>query len=373
MSKMILGASLAALAIALAAAPVVAQQSIAAKNSYTSPLPFFKDLKKWDPAYKAPRASDGHADLQGIWSSASLTTMTRGGGRNANLGVTSLTIPQDKIDELTYNSTYNAGLRADNKATADTAGAGDGKGGKDVKGYNNFWIDPGSEYGKINGEYRSSWIVKPENGQVPYTAAGRQARGQRMANFRTVKNTGPEIRPLGERCIASFGSQAGPPLNNAMYNNNIQIVQTPTAVVLDIEMNHDARIVRIDGSGDAAKARPASVKQWFGDSVGRWEGDTLVVETRNFSDLQNQIGAFPLSDKGKVTERFTRVSAQEIFYQFTVEDPVYYSTPWSGEIPLRKSKEKIFEYACHEGNYALPGILRGDAMGRDTAIDKDGE
>ena len=369
MKRSVVSASIAALAIAMTCLPAAAQQSIAADGSFKSPLPFFKDLPKWDPDYKAPRTADGKPDLQGVWSSASLTTMTRG-GRGPGGG--DLVIPQAKIDELTENAYYNQRLANDNKPTDPSAGAGDGKGGKDVKGYNNFWIDPGSEYAKVNGEYRSSWIVTG-NGQVPYTAEGRAARGARMAAVRTVNNTGPEIRSLGDRCLISFGSQAGPPLTNAMYNNHIQIVQTPDHLLLDVEMNHDARIVRIRKDGEQAKPLPTPVKQWFGDSIAHWEGDTLVVVTRNVHPIQERSGAIPISEDGKVTERFTRVSDQELFYEYTVEDPKYYSQPWKGEMPLRRSAEKVFEYACHEGNYALPGILFGDSEGRDTAIESEGE
>jgi hypothetical protein len=195
-----------------------------------------------------------------------------------------------------------------------------------------------------------------------------------MANVKAVKNTGPEIRPLGERCFISFGSQGGPPLSNAMYNNNFQIVQTPDHVLIDVEMNHDARIIRIEGpTSQKVAAYPDAVTRWFGDSIGHWEGDTLVVVTQNFSPSQLQLGAYPVSDKGKVTERFRRASDDIIDYTFTVDDPVYYTQAWSGQIPLRRSKEKLFEYACHEGNYALPGILRADAEGKDTAISSNGE
>ena len=369
MKRTILGASIAALGLAIAAMPASAQQSIAAEGSYKSPLPFFKDLAKWDPGYKAPRTADGKPDLQGVWSSASLTTLTRGG---RGPGGSDLVIPQEKIDELTKNAYYNQRLDNDNKPTDPNAGAGDGKGGKDVKGYNNFWIDPGSEYAKVNGEYRSSWIVSG-NGQVPYTAEGRAARGARMASVRQVRNTGPEIRSLGDRCLISFGSQAGPPLTNAMYNNHIQIVQTSDHVLLDVEMNHDARIIRIQKDGEQEKPLPIPVKQWFGDSIAHWEGDTLVVVTKNVHPIQERSGAIPISETGKVTERFTRVSDKEIFYEYTVEDPKYYAQAWKGEMPLRMSEEKVFEYACHEGNYALPGMLFGDAEGRDTAIEAEGE
>jgi uncharacterized protein YegP (UPF0339 family) len=355
-----------------------AQQSIAGETSFESPLPFFKDLKPWDPAYRAPRAADGRPDLQGVWSTASLTTMTRagpGGQQQAGGGNVhdKLVIPQERIDQLTRNSYYNQRLANDQKPTDPGATAGDGRGGKDVKGYNNFWIDPGSEYAKINGQYRSSWIIKPDNGQIPFTAEGRKVRASRMTAVRDVRNTGPEIRTLGDRCLTSFASSAGPPLNNAMYNNHIQIVQTPQQVLLNIEMNHDVRILRLGGAEQAASPLPSDMRRWFGDSVARWDGESLVVETRNINPLQERAGAFPLSAEGKVTERFTRKSDVEILYEFTVEDPRYYSETWSGEMLMRRSKERVYEYACHEGNYALPGILRGDAEDRDTAIDQDGE
>jgi hypothetical protein len=374
MTKRILGASIAALAAVIVAMPASAQQSIAAEGSFKSPIPHFKDLKPWDASYKAPKTAWGAPDIQGVWSTASLTTMTRGGrgGGAGAPGGSSLVISDAEIEQLTFNSYYNTRLRNDNKVTDASAGAGDGKGGTDVKGYNNFWIDPGSEYARVNGEWRSSWIVTG-NGQVPYTAEGRTARGARMATVRRVNNTGPEIRTLGDRCLISFGSQAGPPITNAMYNNNIQIVQTPDHVIIDVEMNHDARIIRLKKPGEDMKARPTVVKQWFGDSIGWFEGDTLVVETRNVHPIQESSGAVPISETGKVTERFTRKGPQEIFYEYIVEDPKYYTTAWKGEMPMRKSTEHVYEYACHEGNYALPGILWGDAEGRDTAIEQEGE
>jgi hypothetical protein len=390
--KLTRGASLAALGLVAALAlPAAAQQiaaksgvgyadpnaavegprTIAAKNSFTSPIPFFKDLKPWDPNYKPPRAADGHPDLQGVWTSASLTTMTRGRGRNAGVGISTLVIPPEKVAEATEKAGYTKSAEESQKRTDPNAGVFTDK--NTDAGYNAFWIDPGSEWAKVNNEWRSSWITSPANGQVPFTAEGRSFRGNRMASVRRINNTGPEIRPVGERCLASFGSQAGPPLNNAMYNNNYQIVQTADNLLIDVEMNHDARIIRIDREGATKAALPAPVKQWFGDSIAHWEGDTLVVVTRNLNPTQLQVGAFPVSEKGKVTERFKRVSDDVIDYQFAVEDPVYYSQTWTGQIPLRKSKEHLYEYACHEGNYALPGILRADSQGRDTAISAEGE
>ncbi len=369
MKKLIVSASIVALGFAAMPGVASAQQSIAGATNFESPIPFFKDLKAWDPAYKAPRTADGKPDLQGVWSNASLTTMTRA-GRGPGGG---LVIPTEQIEDLTFNSYYNARLRADQEQTDQSETAGDGQGGSDVKGYNNFWIDPGSEYAKVNGQYRSSWIVTPETGQVPFSAEGRAARGARMAAARRSTNTGPEVRSVGDRCLISFGSNAGPPLTNAMYNNHYQIVQTPGHVMINAEMNHDVRVVTLVDKPDDAQRRPGALRQWMGDAIGWWEGDTLVVETRNVHPIQESSGAFPISDKGKVTERFTRVSDLEIFYEFTVEDPTYYSQAWSGEVPMRKSNEAVYEYACHEGNYALPGILRGMAIGLDTALESEGE
>ncbi|HOZ28856.1 MAG TPA: hypothetical protein PK080_15925, partial [Hyphomonadaceae bacterium] len=343
-------------------------KTIAGTKSYVSPLPYFRDLKPWDPNYNPPRTPDGKPDLQGVWSTASLTTMMRGG--NGDKVGTDLIIPHEKIDELTKGAAYTRAADASQKRTDPNAGVFTDKNAE--AGYNAFWIDPGSEYAKVNNEWRSSWITSPADGRPPFSKAAMELRGERMANVKAAKNTGPEIRPMGERCFISFGSQGGPPLNNAMYNNNLQIVQTPNAVMIDIEMNHDARIIKVSDK-PAEGARPDAVRAWFGDSLGHWEGDTFVVVTRNFSDSHKKMGAFPVSDDGQVTEWFKRVSDDVIDYRFEVKDPVYYTQTWTGQIPLRRSQEHLYEYACHEGNYAMPGILRADAEGHDTAIESEGE
>jgi hypothetical protein len=162
---------------------------------------------------------------------------------------------------------------------------------------------------------------------------------------------GPEMRSLGERCLMSFGSSAGPPMIPLLYNNNYQIVQTKDAVVILVEMVHDARVVRLN-----AQHKPDSIRQWMGDSIGRWDGDTLVVETVNLRPEQRFNGA---TDKVKFTERFTRIAPDQISYQFTIEDAAVWDKPWGGEVAMNKSKDNLYEYACHEGNYALPGILAG--------------
>lgn len=339
--------------------------TIAGSKSYVSPLPYFRDLKPWDPNYKAPLSSDGYPDLQGVWSTASLTTMTRG-GVDKNPNITSLVIPEDKVAEFTAQAHYTKNWVNSQKRTDPNAGIFTDK---DVgAGYNTFWSDPGSEWAKVNTEWRSSWITSPANGEIPYSTAGRAASGARMAAARNIANTGPEIRTTSDRCLV-FGGP-GAPLSNGLYNNNYQIVQTPSAVVIEAEMIHDIRIVAIGDKGQS-KFRPDAVKQWFGDSVGYWEGNTLVVVTKNLSPTQG--GRVPVSPTGRVTERFTRVSDEVIQYKFEIDDPTLYTQVWTGEIPLRRSNERVFEYACHEGNYAMPGILRGDALGRDTAIEANGE
>ena len=165
---------------------------------------------------------------------------------------------------------------------------------------------------------------------------------------------GPEPRPLGERCLATTG-RTGPPMVNGLYNNNYQIVQTRDHILILSEMVQHARVVRLNG-----KHLPAHMTPLFGDSIGWWEGDTLVVETTNFSELHSR-HAHPayLSSKAKVTERFTRYSQTQIFYAYTVEDPSFYTQPWRGESSFNATPQPMYEYACHEGNYSLPGILAG--------------
>jgi hypothetical protein len=360
----LVGVSLAALMLAGAAHAQTG--TIAGSKNFESAIPYFKDLPRWDPNYRAPRTPDGKPDLQGTWSNASLTTLERGVSYGGGIKINTLVIPEEQVAKFTGESYYAQAYKQQSGKSDLSQGAF--KDRNAGAGYNAFWIDPGAEYAKVDGEYRSSWITSTANGRVPYSAAGRAARAARVASFRASRNTGPETRTLGDRCLISYTGQAGPPLVNGMYNNHYQIVQTPSNVMINTEMAHDARIISVGG-----KPRPDAVKQWFGDSVAHWDGDTLVIETRNVHPIQSVGGYVPLSPKGKVTERFTRKSDQILLYQFEVADPEFYTETWKGEMPLRLSKEHIYEYACHEGNYALPGILRGDAIGMDTAIEKEGE
>jgi hypothetical protein len=294
--------------------------------------------------YEPPRTQSGKPDLQGYWSNASLTQLQR----NANYE--NLVIPASEIEDFTRNNHQNV-----RQATDDGLVQGELLDGSDLgkgRGYNAFWVDPGTRYGIVKGEARTSWIVEPEDGRIPFSDAGNDLRRVNHAKF--SGNDGPEGRALGERCIIGFGSTGGPPMNNVLYNNMYQIVQTDDYVMILVEMVNDARIIPISD-----EHRPAEHKRWLGDSIGRWEGDTLVVETINLHPQQAPRNAAPLSSEGKIIERFSRYSDEQILYTFEVSDPIYYTQNWRGEMSLNASENRLYEYACHEGNYGLPGILAG--------------
>ncbi len=304
--------------------------------------------------YKAPRTAFGQPDLQGNWTNATLTPMereTKFGDR--------LTIPAAEaqtIENAEADANEKSNLPTDPKLGIKDLPHDCGRGFTGVNcGYNSFWVDPGTQVMQINGEYRTSMIVDPPNGKVPpLQPEAQKAMAARFAAFRSGGSgnaDGPEVRSLGERCILSFGSSAGPPMIPLLYNNNYQIVQNRDTVLILVEMVHDARIVRLN-----AKHGPSSIRKWMGDSIGHWEGDTLVVETTNFPKQQSFRGA---SENLKVTERFTRVEPGKILYEFLIDDPSAFTQPWRGQVAMNATNEKIYEYACHEGNYALPGILAG--------------
>ena len=232
-----------------------------------------------------------------------------------------------------------------------------------VGGYNGFWLDPGNKVIRIDGVPRSSIVIEPADGHIPpLTDAGKQRAAERAAFAKKFGEfDGPEVRSLSDRCLTSFGSNLGPPmLPNYFYNNNYTIVQTKDHVMILTEMVHDARVIRLG----ATKHAPSQVRPWFGDSIGHWEGDTLVVETTNINPTQlaqlSGLGPYRgASDQLKVTERFTRTGPDVLNYKFTVEDPATYTAQYGGELPFNRINEQIHEYACAEGNYALPGMLAG--------------
>jgi hypothetical protein len=300
-----------------------------------------------DAHWSPPRTPWGTPDLQGTWTNASVTSLERDA---AFKGKASMTLAE--AADFEKNTEFAKYAAEDAKPSDPKAKAA---ANADPGGYNAFWLDPGTKLAVVNGEARTSFIVDPKDGKIPYTPTGLKAFGAARAS---MSFDGPEVRALGERCLLGFGSTSGPPMLPDVYNNNYQIVQTKDTVTILVEMVHDARIIRIGG-----QHIPKHITPWLGDSIGHWEGDTLVVETTNLNPGQKaHYGIkqrFYLPPTGKVTERFTRIAPDQILYQFTVEDKDAYTQPWKAEVPLRATQDHIYEYACHEGNYALPGILAG--------------
>ena len=288
--------------------------------------------------YEPPRTVNGKPDLQGTWSNASITTLER------NVRYTGSTLSNDEVIRATDDHPQNVRL-----ATDDNMVAGQLPDGTDLgrgRGYNAFWIDPGTKFGLINGEHRTAWIVDPVDGRIPYNDAGRARKALLREKILA------SMVERADRCI-STGLRTGPPMINGLYNNNYEFVQTADYIVLRTEMISHARIIPINSEHKMAALAPM-----FGESVAHWDGDTLVVETTNFSPMQEE-AAISLTNSGKVVERFTRVSKEQIVYEFTVDDPAYYSQPWHGELSFLSTPSKVYEFACHEGNYAMSGILAG--------------
>jgi hypothetical protein len=354
-------AAVAAAAVWLASSSVLAQAPKAAP----------KTTKAWIP----PRTADGHPDLQGLYDVATMTPLERPAGLGDRLVLTKEEAAALELYEQQRQVKNDAPLSGD-RAAPPVGGENttpksflevlERAGGGAVGGYNNFWLAGGTQIITVNGEKRSSIIVDPPDGKVPamkpearkrnaaFLAGGAVApdASESAASGPPGAFDGPELRPLAERCLLGFNSTSGPPaLPNYFYNNMKQIVQTPTTVMILNEMVHDARLIRIGGTHV-----PQNIRKWMGDSTGFWEGDTLVVDTTNFTTKTQFRGA---SDKLHVIERFTRTGPDTILYRFTVEDPETWDRSWTGEYPWVGTKENLYEYACHEGNYSLGGMLRG--------------
>src|SRR6266436_921882 len=290
----------------------------------------------WTP----PRTADGRPDLQGVWDYRTIAPLER----PKELGTKAFFTDEEAANfEKQENQRQNRDL-----IDPEQGGLMYPPGG--VIPYNEFWYDRGDKL----GSKRTSLIVDPPDGRLPsWTPEGQRRADLRAAAARDDQLGRPhadswEDRPLQERCIV--GLNAGPPMTPGAYNNNFQLVQTPQYVVILNEMVHSARIVPMDG-------RPhGTIRQWKGDSRGRWEGDTLVVDTTNFKRETSLEGS---SANTHLIERFTRTGANTLLYQFTVEDPTTWTRPWTAVIPMSKSEDPIYEYACHEGNYGMTGILAG--------------
>jgi hypothetical protein len=319
------------------------------------------------------RTPDGHPDLQGTYDLATMTPLDRQAGDPPFLTKEQAeALERTEVERRAKDNIPSSPDRPPPPVGGDTSPpksffeALEKRGGGAVGGYNRFWLNQGSAYTVVAGQIRTSIIVDPPDGHPPpYNEAARKRLAAARATPASTAHErqdgtatppgafdNPEQRPLSERCLLGFGSTSGPPaLPDYFYNDLHQIVQTPDAIMILTEMVHDARIVRMN-----AQHLPNNIRRWMGDSVGHWDGDTLVVDTTNFNDKTRFRGS---TENLHVIERFTRINDKTLLYRFTVEDPDTWDRPWTGEYTWPATTKPIYEYACHEGNYALGSILRG--------------
>ena len=274
-------------------------------------------------------------DLEGIWAFATLTPLER----PAELAAKAFLSEEEAAAYAKETIARGDRDRRDGGAAVDVGRA-----------VNDYWFDRGTTLALLGGKRLTSMIVDPADGRLPpLTDAARSRAAARGAENREHPADGPENRSLQERCLAF---NAGPPIQPGPYNNFVKVLQYPDDVVIFTEMIHDARVVPLDGRPHA----PAAMRLWLGDSRGRWDGDTLVIDTTNFTPKTS----FRNTDENlHLVERLSRVDERTLLYEFTVEDPTAYTRPWTARLPMTKSSERLYEYACHEGNYALQDILRG--------------
>lgn len=319
--------------------------------------------------------ADQVPDLTGTYDLATLTPVQRPKefGNNEYLS-------RDEADRIRLadeqRKAQDSKASDPNRAAPPEGGDGSAGAAGNVGGYNAFWIDNGNAGFQIDGKFRTSIVTSPKNGRLPQlTREARKASAERALNYRPNRGEawwietggqGPyddmELRPLAERCLLGFGSVGGPPMLPVLYNNLKRIVQTDDHVMILTEMVHDARVIRLN-----AEHRPDNIRTWMGDSIGYWEGDTLVVDTTNFVATPALYGA---SGNLHVVERFKKNSDGSLSYSFRVEDPTVWREAWEGDFPWPRSDAKVYEYACHEGNYALGNIMRGARLlEQDAQID----
>ena len=286
--------------------------------------------------YVPPKTAWGDPDLQGIFTNATVTPFERPAEFAGKEFLT-----EKEVRELEVRT---AESRTDQPPPSGSPGS-----------YNQLWFDRGTT---VVTTHRSSLVIDPPDGRVPpLTETAQKLIAERAQTRRGHEADAPEYRSLSERCL--WWSSTGPPIVPTAYNNNYRIAQVPGYVVILSEMIHDARSIPLDGRAHL----PENIRQYLGDSRGHWEGNTLVVETTNFNDQTKVEFARPpssirgIGDKAHVVERFTRTAPDTVMYEFTIDDPVTYTKPWTVQTPWVKSDGPIFEYACHEGNYALRNIL----------------
>jgi hypothetical protein len=340
--RVISSAALAALVIVGSTVPAAGQTAPAAKSATSGNSATSK--KSWTP----PRTPEGQPDLQGVWTNNTVTPLER---------------PKDLAGKEFYT---DAELAAGMKKEHERLDLNEEEGRPTQPGTADDVHYDFSEYGldraqtKLSWNRRTSIIVGPDGTIPPLTPEAAKRRTERRAKAKGHQFDGPESLSLSARCIAR--ANVGPPLLPAAYNSNLQIVQGAGYVVIEAEMIHDARVIPTDGRPHIAK----NVKQWMGDSVGHWEGNTLVIDTTNFTDLN----PFEDAQNVHVVERLTRVDPDTILYQFTVEDPGMWTKPWSGELPITKMQGQLYEYACHEANYGLVNTLNGARVAEAEAAKK---
>ena len=321
----------------------------------------------------AGRTADGHPDFTGMYDLATMTPVDR------LPGVKDLVMTKEQADaaekyEADRQVKNDAPLKGDREAPPVGGERLQGKSyqevienaaGGPVGGYNHFWLEEANKYATVEGQKRSSIVIDPPDGHAPpMNEIGKKRNAAYLAGAVSPDAAesassgppgafdGPELRPLAERCLMGFNSTAGPPaLPNYFYNNLHQIVQTRDTVMILTEMVHDARVVRMN-----QPHLPPQIKKWMGDSVGKWEGDTLVIDTTNFTGKTQFRGS---SEKLHVVERISRMADGNLLYRFTVEDPDTWDRAWTGEYPWVVTQEKLYEYACAEGNYTIANLLRG--------------
>ena len=295
-------------------------------------------------AQDVPRTAWGAPDLQGVWDFRTITPLERPEalGEQAFLTEEEAANLEQEVVERNVELANRAARRTSVTESVD-------RGEEGAPGfYNNFWLDRGT---RTVGTRRTSLVVDPPNGRLPeMSPAGRERTTARREYLREHPADSWLDRSAFDRCILGFN--AGPPITPGGYNQNLQVFQTPDHVVLITEMVHTVRVVPLDGR----PSLPGHVRQWSGDSRGRWEGDTLVIETSHFNDQRRWRGT---TRNMTLVERLTRVDADTLAYEYTVDDPATWTRPWTASIPMRRSDQPMYEYACHEGNYSMPGILGG--------------
>jgi hypothetical protein len=303
---------------------------------------------------RVPRTPWGKPDLQGIWDFRTITPLER----PEKLADREFLTEEEatKLEQETVERNRELDERPAERAEV-SGGTVDRRADGTPGFYNNYWLDQGT---KPVATRRTSLIVDPANGRLPALTADAQRRADARREYQKDHPADSWLdRSASDRCLVGFN--AGPPLTPGGYNQNLQVFQTPDHVALITEMVHTVRVVPLDGRPPLSDA----IRQWSGDSRGHWEGDTLVVETSNFRDERRWRGS---SENMKLLERFRRVDADTLDYTYTVTDPATWTSPWSASIPLRRSDLPLYEYACHEGNYAMPHILSGQRAAEQEAV-----